>query len=93
LEYLGFRSTLVCVGLPKDGKFTVDSNQLVVTSSRIVGSSVGTRADAKRALAFVELGKVKVDMSIRRLDEIKEIFGELKEGRVKGRIVVKLFDE
>jgi len=64
-----------------------------VTSSRIVGSSVGTRADAKRALTFVELGKVNVEMSLRRLDEIKEIFTELKEGKVKGRIVVKLFDE
>ena len=44
-------------------------------------------------MAFVELGKVKVEMSIRRLDEMKEIFEELKEGRVKGRIVVKLFDD
>ena len=91
LDYLGFRSTLVCVGLPKDGKFTVDSNQLVVQSSRIVGSSVGTRADAKRALALVELGKVKVELSVRDLDEVGEIFKELKGGKVKGRVVVKLF--
>lgn len=61
-------------------------------SSRIVGSSVGTRADAKRALAYVAMGKVKVEMKIRRLDEIKQIFEDLKAGKVKGRIVVKLFD-
>ena len=79
------------MGLPKDGKFTVDSNQLVVQSSRIVGSSVGTRADAKRALALVELGKVKVELSVRDLDEVGELFKELKGGKVKGRVVVKLF--
>lgn len=91
LEYLGFRSTLVCVGLPKDGKFTVDANQLVIQSSRVIGSSVGTRADAKRALALVELGKVKVEMSVWDLSEVGEIFRELKGGKVKGRVVVKLF--
>jgi propanol-preferring alcohol dehydrogenase len=63
-----------------------------VQSSRIVGSSVGTRADAKRALAYVAMGKVKVEMQIRKLDEMKQIFEELKAGKVKGRIVVKLFD-
>ena len=91
LEYLGFRSTLVCVGLPKDGKFTVDSNQLVVQSSRIIGSSVGTRADATRALALVDMGKVKVEMNVRDITEVGEIFRELKAGKVKGRVVVKLF--
>jgi len=38
------------------------------------------------------MGKVKVEMKIRRLDEIKQIFEDLKAGKVKGRIVVKLFD-
>jgi D-arabinose 1-dehydrogenase-like Zn-dependent alcohol dehydrogenase len=39
------------------------------------------------------MGKVKVEMKIRRLDEIKQIFEELQGGKVKGRIVVKLFDD
>jgi hypothetical protein len=41
LDYLGFRSTLVCVGLPKDGKFTVDSNQ---SSTLTLPSSTSAKA-------------------------------------------------
>lgn len=97
------------MGLPKDAKIEIDTNQLVLQSSRIVGSSLGTRAEAKRALTFVVLGKVKVEKVIRPLADIAEIFKELQggkvstqswlfsrkadRGKIKGRVVVKLFDE
>ncbi|WWC61716.1 uncharacterized protein I303_104301 [Kwoniella dejecticola CBS 10117] len=91
LKYLGMRSTLVCIGLPHNGLFEIDACQLVITSSRIVGSSLSNRIEAKRALTFVSMGKVRPNIEIREFDELADVYKELESGRAKGRVVVKLF--
>ncbi|WRT66197.1 uncharacterized protein IL334_003150 [Kwoniella shivajii] len=91
LEYLGTRSTLVCIGLPHNGKISIDPCQLVLLSSRIVGSSLSNRAEAKRALTFVSMGKVKPQIEIREFEQLANIYKELQAGKAKGRIVIKLF--
>lgn len=40
------------------------------------------------ALEFAAEGKVRASVQHRRLEQINEIFGALKSGRVRGRIVL-----
>ncbi len=82
MTYLGYRGTLVCVGLPKGTVFEVDPAAMVVNSFRIVGSSLSNRAEAKEALAFVAMGKVKVELTYRHMSEIADVYKELEAGQV-----------
>jgi propanol-preferring alcohol dehydrogenase len=52
------------------------------------GSIVGTRADLREALEFAARGEIEVAYETRRLEEVNEIFEELKAGAVNGRIVL-----
>ncbi|EIM81787.1 mannitol-1-phosphate dehydrogenase M1PDH1 [Stereum hirsutum FP-91666 SS1] len=81
LWYLRPKGTLVTVGMPTN---------FVLGSLRIVGSSVGSFQDATEALDLLARGKVKVHATLRRLEEINEIFDEMEAGTLVGRMVIKL---
>nr|XP_019010802.1 uncharacterized protein I206_04105 [Kwoniella pini CBS 10737]OCF49583.1 hypothetical protein I206_04105 [Kwoniella pini CBS 10737] len=82
LKYLGIRSTLVCIGLPHNGLFEIDACQLIINSSKIVGSSLSNRIEAKRALTFVSMGKVKPNIEIKEFKELSNVFKDLQVGKV-----------
>lgn len=62
----------------------------VLNAVKIVGSIVGTRKDLQEALQFAAEGKVKAIIETRQLDEINEIFSEMEEGKIKGRVVLDM---
>lgn len=72
----------MCVGFPKDSKFTIDVVPLVLGSCKIIGSNLGNRAEAKMALNYVAMGKVTVEMQVRPLSEISDVYMELEAGKV-----------
>lgn len=90
MEYLGARGTMVCLGLPSNGTIPVDPARMVTEGQRIIGSAVGNRRDAAEALNFVALGKVGVELEMRPMSEIAEIYKELEAGSVKGRVVIDM---
>lgn len=90
MEYLGPRGTLVCVGLPNNASIAVDPARMVVEGQRIIGTAVGNRRDAAEALDLVALGKVKVELEVRPMSEIKEIYKDLEAGKIKGRVVIDM---
>jgi alcohol dehydrogenase, propanol-preferring len=81
------RGTVSLVGLPP-GEFATPIFDIVLKRITVRGSIVGTRNDLSEAIAFAAEGKVKTTVSERRLEDINNIFAELKEGQIEGRVVL-----
>lgn len=81
--------TLVLVGLIADD-MPLPIFDTVVNGITLVGSIVGTRRDLVECLDFAAKGKIKTNIEVRKIEEINEIFKELEEGKVTGRIVLDL---
>lgn len=87
LSYVRRRGTVSFVGLPP-GDFPTPIFDVVLKRITLRGSIVGTRKDLAEAIAFAAEGKVKAHIHKKRLEDINEIFADLKAGRVDGRIVL-----
>jgi alcohol dehydrogenase, propanol-preferring len=83
------RGTVALCGLPP-GEFPTPIFDVVLNRITIRGSIVGTRMDLAEALAFAAEGKVRAHIHQARLDDVNTIFGDLKEGRVDGRMVMTM---
>lgn len=86
-QYLRKFGTLVCVGLPKDATLGAPIGLLLT----VRGSLVGTRQDTHDALGFVAAGKVKPIVRVEPFDKINEVYDEMREGKIAGRVVLDLF--
>ena len=79
--------TIVFLGLPP-GDFPAPIFDIVLKGLTVRGSIVGTRQDLKEALEFYARGVIHPTISERRLDEINEVFDEMKHGKIDGRVVL-----
>lgn len=80
---------VVGVGLPSE---TMDLAipRLVLDGIEVVGSLVGTRQDLKEAFQFGAEGKVVPVCHMRPMEDINDIFEEMEQGKIKGRMVIDL---
>lgn len=80
---------VVAVGLPSS---SMDLNipRLVLDGIQVVGSLVGTREDLKEAFQFGAEGKVVPVCHMRPMEDINDIFEEMEQGKIKGRMVIDL---
>jgi propanol-preferring alcohol dehydrogenase len=83
------RGTVSLVGLPP-GEFATPIFDVVLKRITIRGSIVGTRKDLAEAIAFADAGKVRAHIHRASLEDINQIFSDLKAGRVDGRMVMTL---
>ena len=83
------KGTVALCGLPP-GEFPTPIFDVVLKRITIRGSIVGTRKDLAEALAFAAEGKVRAHIHQARLEDINNIFADLKEGKVDGRMVVTM---
>lgn len=79
--------TIVFTGLPP-GDSPTPIFDVVLQGLTIRGSIVGTRQDMVEALDFYGRGLIHPHVAKRRLDEINEIFDEMREGTIEGRMVL-----
>jgi len=79
--------TVSLVGLPP-GDFQTPVFDVVLKRITVRGSIVGTRNDLAEAIAFAAEGKVQAHIHRARLDEINQVFADLKAGKVDGRVVL-----
>lgn len=84
--------TCVLNGLPP-GDFPTPIFDVVLKRITIRGSIVGTRKDLQEALDFAGEGKVKSQVEIQPLEAVNEVFDRLREGKVTGRVVLKIAEE
>ncbi|MGX7013457.1 alcohol dehydrogenase AdhP [Vagococcus silagei] len=84
--------TIVAVGLPSE---SMDLNipRLVLDGIKVVGSLVGTRNDLAEAFQFGAEGKVVPKVHMRPLEDINDIFDEMIDGKIKGRMVIDFTDK
>jgi len=87
--YVRARGIMVGVGLPP-GEFKVDVLDFILNRKTLRGSIVGTRFDLQEALTLAADGGVKCDIQERKLDDINSILKDLKDGTVKGRVILRL---
>lgn len=79
--------TIVFVGLPT-GDFPAPIFDVVLKGLTIRGSIVGTRHDLKEALEFYARGLIHPTVATRPLEEINEVFDEMRQGKIDGRVVI-----
>jgi len=83
------KGTVALVGLPP-GDFRTPIFDVVMKRITLRGSIVGGRKDLAEAIAFAAEGKIRVQLSEARLENVNQVFADLKSGRVNGRVVISL---
>lgn len=81
--------TLAIVGMAPE-PISVSTVAMVSGEFRIVASAVGTREDLREMLELAAEGKMKCRMETRKLEDINQVFSEMKNGNIQGRIVLKM---
>ena len=81
------RGTVSLVGLPP-GDFPTPIFDVVLKRITVRGSIVGTRRDLAEAIAFAADGKVKATVTARPLSEVNAVLGDLRAGRIEGRVAL-----
>jgi len=81
--------TVALVGLPPES-FPLDIFTTVLFGLTVRGSIVGTRKDMTEALDFFARGLVRPTFTVRPLEDINEIFGEMERGAIDGRVVMSM---
>lgn len=89
LDMLRRGGTCVLVGLPP-GDFQTPIFDVVLKRLTVRGSIVGTRKDLEECLQFAAEGKIKATIETRPLDAINEVFRQLEDGEINGRVVLTL---
>ena len=88
-DMLRSRGTMSLVGLPP-GKMSLSIFHTVLKRITVRGSIVGTRQNLEEALAFAGSGSVAAHVSWDRLENINDIFARMEDGKIDGRIVVRM---
>ncbi|WP_454803248.1 alcohol dehydrogenase AdhP [Mucilaginibacter phyllosphaerae] len=86
------KGTIALNGLPK-GNFDLPIFETVLNRYTVRGSIVGTRKDMQEAVAFAVEGKVKADIHIAKLEDINQVFDDMRKGVITGRVVLQIADE
>lgn len=87
LGMVGRGGTVSLTGLPP-GDFPLSIFDTVLNGITVRGSIVGTRLDLQEALAFAGEGKVKATVETARLEGINDVFGRMRQGDIRGRVVL-----
>ncbi|MEO0681793.1 MAG: zinc-dependent alcohol dehydrogenase [Pseudomonadota bacterium] len=80
---------LSLVGLPP-GTFALPIFEIVLKRITVRGSIVGTRNDLAEALDFAADGRVAAQFAWDELDNVNAIFERMKQGRIEGRVVMRI---
>ena len=78
---------VVAVALP-NGKMAVPIVDCVLGGIELVGSIVGTRKDLQEALEIAKVHKIECKVQKRRIEDINEIFDDMINYRISGRVVL-----
>ncbi len=82
---------LVCCGYRPKVRFDVDSASLVLNEISIIGSRAGNREEARAALQAAEEGRISPPIGRQLpLDEVNDGIRILRDGRVEGRVVIRI---
>jgi alcohol dehydrogenase, propanol-preferring len=84
------KGTIALVGLPP-GSFATPIFDVVLGRITIRGSIVGGRQDLAEAIEFFAEGKVHSHYHEMKLEDINQVFSDMKAGKLDGRMVMTSF--
>lgn len=84
------KGTIALVGLPP-GDFHAPIFEVVLGRVTIRGSIVGGRQDLAEAIEFAAEGKVHSHYHEMKLEDINQVFSDMKTGKLDGRMVMTSF--
>lgn len=93
LDFLRFGGTLVCVGMPEGDSVPIAKSfpaAMVAMEFSIKGSAVGNQREALEVLDMAARGIVKTRLRVEKMENLTEVFKEMSEGKMKGRVVLDL---
>lgn len=93
LDLLRFGGRVVCVGIPEGEDVPIKSalpGPMAGKALQVIGSAVGDRREAIEALDFAARGIVKTHYRMEKMDKLDDVFREMDEGKLKGRVVLDL---
>lgn len=93
VDLLRFGGRVVCVGIPEGDMIPIKSalpQILVAKAVQIVGVAVGDRKEAIETLDFAARGIVKTHYRVEKMEKLTDVFREMDEGKLKGRVVLDL---
>jgi alcohol dehydrogenase, propanol-preferring len=79
--------TLMVVGMPAED---LSFPAIMMREIRIMSSATGTREDMREVLELAAAGKVKCQVETRTLEQVNEVFDEMRRARITGRVVLKM---
>lgn len=80
---------VVAVGLPPE-TMDLEIVKTVLDGIQVIGSLVGTRKDLEESFMFGAEGRVVPVVQTRKLEEINDIFEEMENGTINGRMVLDM---
>lgn len=80
---------MVLVGLPPE-ELPIPVFELVLKGISVIGSIVGTRKDLQETLDLAARGLVTCNSKPARLEDVNDVFDEMKAGEIKGRVVLQM---
>jgi propanol-preferring alcohol dehydrogenase len=76
---------LMVVGMPADD---LTFPAIMMREMRIQSTATGTRDEMRALLQLAAEGKVRCKVETRKLDQINEVFEEMRAGRITGRVAL-----
>jgi propanol-preferring alcohol dehydrogenase len=79
--------TLVVVGLPSED---LSFPAIMMREIRIRSVATGTREDMRAVLELAATGKIRCLIQTCRLEDVNQIFDQMRKGQIAGRTVIKI---
>jgi propanol-preferring alcohol dehydrogenase len=83
---------IIAVGMPK-GNMSVPISRWVTNGIELIGSTLGSRQDLQEALDFAKLHRITCKVEKRKLKDINQIFDDMSNYKINGRIVIDFSDK
>ena len=75
------------VGMPAED---LSFPAIMMREMRIMSAATGTREDMREVLDLAAAGRVKCQVETRALDEVNEVFDEMRAAKITGRVVLRM---
>ena len=79
--------TLVVVGLPSED---LSFPAIMMREIKIRSVATGTRDDMRAVLELAAAGKIRCLIQTCRLEDVNQVFDQMRKGQIAGRIVIKI---
>jgi len=88
-KYIRPRGTFVAVAIAY-GQIELDVLDVTLHRKTFKGSYIGSRIEMQQALAIAAEGGVKCDTTLKNMEDIHQVFDDMRKGLIKGRVVLNM---